>query len=85
MQSIKIQHEAFAIFRFYSCKYRDGGAGGGGEGGAASYFSRGKMFLFKYKVHAVSTRSTCHFTPYPGWVVNGNASLRMLKIPFPSL
>ena len=65
MQSIKIQHEAFAIFRFYSCKYRDGGAGG--TGGAAPYFSRGKMFLFKYKVHALSTRSTCHFTSYRGW------------------
>ena len=42
----------------------------GGGGGAKSpplHFSRGKMFLFKYKVHAVSTRGACHFTPYPGW------------------
>ena len=28
-------------------------------------FSRGKMFLYKYKAHAVS-QSTCHSTPYPG-------------------
>ena len=34
-----------------------------------SHFSRGKMFCFSIiKVHAVSTRRTCYFRPYPGWV-----------------
>ena len=28
--------------------------------------------LFKYKVQAVSTSSTCCFTPYPGWVLLEN-------------
>ena len=40
----------------------DGGARG------VPHFSEGKTFWFKYKVHAVSTRSTCHLTPYPGGV-----------------
>ena len=40
-----------------------GGRGGGG--GEPLQFSKGKMFLFKKKVHAVSASSTCHFTPYP--------------------
>ena len=42
--------------------HSDGGARG------APHFSEGKTFWFKYKVHAVSTRSTCHLTPYPGGV-----------------
>ena len=40
-----------------------GGCGGGGE--LPLQFSKGKMFLFKKKVHAVSASSNCHFTPYP--------------------
>ena len=30
-------------------------------------FLEEKWFFFKYKVHALSARSTCHFTSYPGW------------------
>ena len=48
MQSIKIQHEAFAIFRFYSCKYRDGGAGGDG-GGLPLTFLEEKCFCLSIR------------------------------------
>ena len=36
--------------------FREGGPGGLGVAPPPQHFSRGKMFLFKYKVHAVSTR-----------------------------
>ena len=50
MQSIKIQHEAFAIFRFYSCKYRDGVTGGyGGGGGLPLTFLEEKCFCLSIR------------------------------------
>ena len=47
-----------------------GGALRGGGGGwcfSRPTFLEEKWFFFKYKVHALSARSTCHFTSYPGW------------------
>ena len=57
----------FWLRKHFTWYDRDGGAGGLG-GVSPPHFSRGKMFLFNYEVHAENTRSTCHFTPYPGWV-----------------
>ena len=50
------------------------------------HLSRGKMFLFKYKVHAASTRLVpviLHLIQVEFF--QRNISLRVLKIPFQSL
>ena len=48
--------------------HRDGGAGGGLRTPPLPPLFWRKNVLVKYKVDAVNTRSTCQFTPYPGWV-----------------
>ena len=49
---------------FWKAHLGGGALRGGGGALAAPTFLEEKCFC---KVHALSARSTCHFTSYPGW------------------